>query len=69
MARWSDDELRLLAVVRHADEEAGGLWLDEVSPEEEAMLAKLAASELVEYQQGFFRITAAGCELLRQEPL
>jgi hypothetical protein len=63
--RWSDDELRLLAVVRQADEESGGLWIDEVTSEEEEMLERLAASDLVEYRQGFFRITAAGCELLR----
>jgi hypothetical protein len=67
MARWTEDELRLLAVVRQADEESGGLWIDDVTREEEAMLSRLAASDLVEYKQGFFRITAAGCELLRQD--
>ena len=68
-AGWTDTELRLLAVVRRADEEAGGLWIDEVSEEEESILGKLAAQDLVEYKAGFFRITPAGCEVLRQEPI
>lgn len=63
-------EITVLAAVHRADEEAGGLPLDDLDEDEREALARLAARELVETRaeesgEAWARITWRGVDALR----
>jgi hypothetical protein len=64
------EERAVLAEVRRADAEEGGLaWedLDELGEEPRAALVRLVALGLVEDKGDYVRMTAAGVDALRPE--
>jgi hypothetical protein len=62
------DELRLLAVVYASDRDEGGLYVDELAPEETGALRRLLEWRMIESKGDYVRMTALGVEQLRAHP-